>query len=71
MDTPLAAAGILGRNHTLAGGFLAKRLSLIHGERGVGTTTLGLTLVLEGVRVSEARPGRPRWLLEAFVEAAR
>jgi circadian clock protein KaiC len=48
------ATGIGGFDDVLEGGFPRDRLYLIDGDPGTGKTTLGLSFLLEGVRLGEA-----------------
>src|SRR5436189_6435094 len=54
MTRNFAATGIPGLDYILMGGFPRGRIYLIQGDPGVGKTTLGLQLLLEGVRCGES-----------------
>ncbi|CAN5532297.1 ATPase domain-containing protein [soil metagenome] len=45
--------GIEGLDHILGGGLPTSRLYLVHGDPGVGKTTLALQFLLEGARLGE------------------
>ena len=52
-DRGLAGTGIEGLDDILRGGFPRSNVYLVHGDPGVGKTTLGMRFVLEGARLGE------------------
>src|SRR3954453_6163606 len=53
-DPPRASTGIAGLDEILNGGLPKERLYLIHGEPGVGKTTLAMQFLLQGLAEGES-----------------